>query len=792
MRSLRPGLRLARLGGAWLSLGMFAAETRAQSSAPYLWSTLAGSAGGNPALVNGTGSAARFYWPFGVAVDGTGNVFVADSYNNAVRKVTPAGVVTTATGTSASLNKPEGIAVDSAGNLYVADTFNQTIRKITPAGVVTTVAGQPGVAGFADGFGTAARFNFPRGLVLDAAGNLYVADSLNHIIRKVDATGAVSTFAGLATTAGSNDGTNGSARFNQPWGLAIDSTGNLFVTDYSNATIRRITAAGVVTTLAGLAPSVNVVNTGSADGTGTVARFFQPGGIAVDAAGNLFVADTFNQTIRKITSAGVVTTIGGKAGQSGSLDGLAGVATFSSPYGIAVDANGTLYVADQANSTIRAGGVPKAPVISLQPQNVTVTAGIGATFGVVASAEPSMTYQWQFNGAPLSGATSPTFSIGATQARDAGNYSVVVTSVGGTTTSTAATLTVNAPPAIVTAPQATEISANGPAQLSVGAAGSGTFTYQWQRDGVPVTGATSPTLTTDLAGAYTVVVTNAFGSTTSAPVRVDFPNRLVNLSTRGTVGSGANALVAGFVVTGASGTTKSLLIRGIGPALAAFGVEGAVAQTAILVADARGATVAANQGWFTNSNLKQLVDTTSAAGAFALPSNSGDSAVLINVAPGPYTVNVSSAGAAGTGLVEIYEVGADNTRLVNVSTRGQVSATNGLTAGVVVQGTAAVRLLVRAIGPALTQFGVANALARTQLTVINGGTTPLASNTSWGTATNAAEISAVAGTAGAFPLAAGSNDSALVLTLAPGNYTAQVTGVGGTSGAAMIEIYQLP
>jgi sugar lactone lactonase YvrE len=321
--------------------------------------TLAGTAGSSGSA-DGTGAAASFASPKGITTDSAGNVYVADANNHTIRKITSAGVVTTlagtvgsygsadGTGAAASFNYPQGITTDSAGNLYVADTSNSIIRKITSAGVVSTFAGAVWATGSADGTGAAASFNNTFGTATDSAGNVYVADSGNHTIRKITSAGVVTTLAGLANNPGSADGTGAAASFNYPQGITTDSAGNVYVADYYNHTIRKITSAGVVTTLAGTARSY-----GSADGTGAAARFNYPGGLATDSAGNVYVADTENHTIRKITSAGVVTTLAGTVGSSDSADGTGAAASFSYPYGLATDSAGNVYVADTNNSTIR-------------------------------------------------------------------------------------------------------------------------------------------------------------------------------------------------------------------------------------------------------------------------------------------------------------------------------------------------------------------------------------------------------------------------------------------------------
>ncbi|SVB76640.1 uncharacterized protein METZ01_LOCUS229494, partial [marine metagenome] len=351
--------------------------------------TLAGS--GSAGSADGPGVDAQFNDQYGVAVDGSGNVYVADSLNHKIRKITPDGVVTTLAGSGsagsadgpgvdAQFNDQYGVAVDGSGNVYVADSLNHKIRKITPDGVVTTLAGS-GSAGSADGPGVDAQFYKPTDVAVDGSGNVYVTDRNNSKIRKITPDGVVTTLAGSGTE-GSADGIGADATFTGPRGLTVDGSRNVYVADQRNHKIRKITPDGVVTTLAGSGTE------GSADGTGVDAQFNLPRGIAVDGSGNVYVADTSNNRIRKITPDGVVTTLAGN-GTEGSADGTGADATFDRPHGIAVDGSGNIYVSDARNNKIRKIIAGTAAVSANLDESI--------SFEVVAEGTGPMTYEWYHN-----------------------------------------------------------------------------------------------------------------------------------------------------------------------------------------------------------------------------------------------------------------------------------------------------------------------------------------------------------------------------------------------------------
>jgi sugar lactone lactonase YvrE len=323
--------------------------------------TLAGLAG-RVLTADGQGTSARFDAPYSTAVDSNGVIYVADQTAHVIRRIGTDGVVTTfaglpgvfgiddGIGDGARFYSPSGVAVDSSGNVYVADTMNSTVRKITPGRVVTTLAGAGRTRGSADGAGAVARFDQPFGVAVDSNGNVYVSDAAANTIRKITPAGVVSTLAGRSATPGSADGSGTNARFSVPYAIAVDSTGTVFVVDHGNHAIRRVASDGTVTTLAGTAGSP-----GSADGRGASARFQYPSGIAVGRDGIVYVADTDNQVIRAITGDGEVTTIGGTTGRTGSTDGSGSAARFLNPKGVATTADGRLIVADLGNRAIRVG-----------------------------------------------------------------------------------------------------------------------------------------------------------------------------------------------------------------------------------------------------------------------------------------------------------------------------------------------------------------------------------------------------------------------------------------------------
>ncbi|HEY1847669.1 MAG TPA: immunoglobulin domain-containing protein [Opitutaceae bacterium] len=689
------------------------------------WTTLAGTPGAR-GFSPGTGSSVRFGLLTCAAADASGNLYVADETNHVVWKVTPAGVASVFETLTGSAPGQSGVAValavGASGDVYMESNGFQVASPDGTLSTITKITG-PG-PGYSDGPPNIATFSGGTGLAVDAAGDLFFPDGPNSTIREYSTSNLVSTIAGLAQQFGHLDGTGTAARFDDPEGMAIDSSGNLYVCD-SDA-VRKVTQGGVVTTVAGQGGVI-----GYADGTGSAAKFYDTHGIAIDSGGNLYVTVADN-TVRMITPAGVVSTIGGMSNMTGSTNAVGANALFSGPNGIAVDAAGDLYVVDAGNSVIRKlyNSPPAAPAITSQPSSLSVAVGASAIFSVTATAVPAATYQWLFNGNYLAGATGPSLTVSNVQAYNLGTYTVAVSNGSGSVTSSAVTLS---SPGVSPAP-------------------------------APAVAAT-----------------------------------LVNISTRAQVSTGAETEIVGFVVTGPPGSTEQLLIRGVGQTLVPLGILNSLAQPVLTLFDVSGGQLATNTDYGTSSDKAQIVSAAASSGAFPLLASitgepTWDSALLVTLSPGTYTAQVSPHdGNPGIALAELYAVGTNTAKLTNISTRAFVGTGQQVAiAGISVGGNEPTTVLVRAIGPTLSQFSVSGGLQSPVLTVVDNTGNTVGTNQGWANNSNASQIAAAALASGAFAIPAASADSALLLTLQPGNYTATVSGAGGSTGIALVEAYQVP
>lgn len=835
-----------------------------------------------------------------------------------------------ATGAAARFNTPHGITIDAAENLYVADTLNHVIRKISPAGLVSTLAGTPGESGFVNASGSAARFFEPRTLLVDSTGALIVSD--RNGVRHVTPDGLVST---IVQTFGSAPGIaldrtgnlifterfydqNGHYRGHRlrrraPNGTTSDVTAHpvgslnaiatahlaagpddtIYITDDSATAIQKLSPDGTLSILAG-APGVS----GTQDGSGTDTRFTGPSGLAIDSAGNLFVTDA-ETTLRRITREGVVTTLVGQPGQKGYVDGISGVALFRSLGDVAPGPNLTFYLVDAGSHTVRKvipATAPYPPIITTAPGSLSQNVSVGgnASFTVVATGA-GLRYQWSKNDTPLSGATSATLSLTGVREADAGAYSVLVSTEAGSATLAAGMLNVHATTITSftlrhTRPGAGMLwsiaSGNG---LLVAVGDGGTIlTSSDGRSWTRRNSGTSDWLLAVTYGASQFVAVGDRGRILLSPDGLNWsPAPAPNTTQRiNNVLHAANLFVAvgegGTLLTSSdartwtprdSGVTGWL--RGLAynpapiarnytsyfafpgtptflssrPAMFSASGEGGILLTSVdgigwqrsygtpldleaLVSvggesnfvgiGQNGTALHLPQFGYVNSRIMptghyyvlspqpQPTGATLrlrglAQGASALFATGENGTIL--AAPGvsgPWTRVPSGTTANLVGGIfhgnSLYVVGAEETivqsdplldsRLTNISTRGRVGTdASTLISGFVVAGAAPRQILIRAAGPALAGFGLADTVAAPILTVFDGGTRPLAANTRWSTAANASDISTTAARVGAFPFASDSADSALLLTLPPGAYTAQIAGAGDTTGLSLIEVY---
>lgn len=455
-----------------------------------------------------------------------------------------------------------------------------------------------------------------------------------------------------------------------------------------------------------------------------------------------------------------------------------------------------------ANSQVSYALTGSGAFVTAQPRSETVAAGSSTRLSVTVSSLTPPSYQWRRNGIPITGATTATLSIAQAVADDAGFYDVVVSTANNRITSLPARVAVVPPLVIASQPQPQTVLEGGAVTFSVQASGGGPIQYQWRRNGVPIPGATGSTwsisrVAASDSGSYDVTIADGVSAVTSTAARLAAaPSvRIANLSIRSPVGSGAGTLIVGFVIGGRETEgTKPLLLRAVGPGLLAFGIEDALRDPKLELYDGNG-KVDQNDDWAGNP---QLAGVAARVGAFALEAGSRDAALFpAAMAVGSYTAQVTGAGEpAGVAVAEIYDaenaatIGPSSRRLVNVSARTDIGAgAEVLIAGFNLSGSGRKTVLIRGIGPTLATLGVSGALVDPRLDLFDGRSVKLQENDDWGG--NAALTGAFA-SAGAFPLAAGSKDAALLVTLDPGTYSVQVSGVGGTAGAALVEIYEVP
>lgn len=640
----------------------------------------------------------------------------------------------------------------------------------------------------------------PYGVAVDAAGDIYV--TVGNAIEKCSLSGTASVFAGSIAQSGSADGSSSAALFAAPSGIAVDASGNLYVADTGNNAIRKVTAQGAVSTIAGLVQ-------GDADGVGINAEFSAPRAVAVDGAGNVYVADTGNNLLRKIAPDGTTSTL-----VSGATLTFANAGQFASSYtiaGVAVDGEGNPCVGVQVSTPFGTGDFPSTEVAVLKVTGVNTfstlyTAGAGSFYFSWVPGDGALAVDGHGDIHVLSGAAISDGSVsipipqGISSGPEYSFWAIAFDSQGHVfvTDSSAASVLVltpvGTPPELLSQPSGAAIAYGAATTLSVAATGSPAPSYQWQLDGMDIAGATSSSYATSMPGSYTVVVTNSAGSVTSSPVVVSADTRLANISSRAYVGTGSDVEIAGFVVSGPPGTKEEVLIRGVGPALAQFSVAGPLAQPVLTLFDSNGNQVAANTGWNTADNAAQIAAAITTTGAFQYALDSADSALLVSLPPGAYTAQISGLnGTTGVALAEIYEITSGYPELINISTRAYVGTGSRVEiAGIVVSGSEPAKVLVRAVGPTLGQFGVSGALAQPSLSIMDANGNVLATNVGWSTSADAPAILSEAEATGAFALPQGSADSAILITLPPGNYTATVSGVGGTTGVALVEVYQAP
>jgi len=442
-----------------------------------------------------------------------------------------------------------------------------------------------------------------------------------------------------------------------------------------------------------------------------------------------------------------------------------------------------------------------SPSISSQPSSSTSFDGETVILSVGASGQGPFAYQWMKNGEDIEGATSDTLTISTASSSDGGDYAVTVTSQTGSTVSDVASLSIQTlpeAPAFVEQPLGDIVLKGGIATLDARAVSNSVIDYQWYFNGEVLDGETGSVLSiapanTEHEGTYHVVATSAGGSTASEDSQVLITDkRLYNIATRARVGTGANVLIAGFVVIGPD--PKEILVRGIGPSLVDNGIEDPLLKPRLEIYNAASEMIYSNEGWAENEDPDAILATSQLVGAGGRDLHNDDTALLVELEQGLYTAIVRGQDdSTGVALVEAFEIEENFTRMINLSSRALVgTGADVVIPGFVVQGDLPSRVLIRAVGPSLENQGIAGFLANPKITIYDIAGTPIESNDGWQNLWDPSEITDASQLVGAFPLTENSEDAAIIMDLEPGLYTVVASGENGTTGVALVELYALP
>jgi sugar lactone lactonase YvrE len=788
--------------------------------------TLAG-VPGEPGTTDGPANSAHFNYPQGVAVDAAGNVYVADTGNHTIRQISTGGTVTTIAGTAGSTRMTDGtgasaqfinpltLVFDSKGILYILDSFNGIygVRTLdTSLGTVKTLVTQS--AGiFSDGSDGS--------LAIDSSDNLFlmIAESRNAVLEVVSTSGVVLSQSALLNSGGYYGAV-------VPNATVVDQSGQIIGTSKGSLIGSTFATGATITNQPTIVESTIDLDYPNTETLATISvgASSLPQNSSIGGPALYYQWFLDGNPIQQPNIPGDFLTP-----PSGSFETLVNANTVGTY---------SVLITDEYGGAVLSDGVflsftPQFSVLC-GPVEQAVALGSDATFVATTAGTVAPAYQWNFNGTPIPGATCTSYTVSDAVIANSGAYSVTVIDQGYSVSSQPCFLTVSEAsggPSIEFQPQSLTVNANETVVLGVSlsspqvtatsshveARAASADTFQWYFNGSPLTdgngisGSQTSTLVLSgsgaSAGSYSCLIENSAGSVFTFPATLALSQttdigRLTNVSCRALVGTGSDILIAGFIV-GGSGTSGSepFLVRASGPALVPFDVTGTLSDPELELFNTTSGTalVASNAGW---AGSPQVTSTAASVGAFAWASpTSHDAALVESLASGQYTANVSGeTGDTGVALAEVYDAAADgeytptNPRLVNISARVRVgTGSDSLIAGFVIGGSTSKTVLVRASGPALGQFDVAGTLPDPELQLYksngDGTSNLLASNTGWG---GDVELAAVAASVGAFSWGTSATpDSAILLTLPPGAYTAQVSGASGDTGIALVEVYEV-